>query len=58
MGKATTTWRTTRFDRTDIGRAVPDPSLRYPRILLPGMAHLLALGRAEWVDASLLCSAT
>ncbi len=42
------------FDRTDIGRAVPDPSLRYPRILLPGMAHLLALGHAGWVDASLL----
>ena len=44
------------FDRTDIGRAVPDPSLRYPRILLPGMAHVLALGRPEWVDVSyLLC---
>ena len=42
------------FDRTDIGRAVPDPSLRYPRILLPGMAHLLAMGHAGWVDASLL----
>jgi hypothetical protein len=44
------------FARTDIGRAVPDPSLRYPRILLPGMAHLLALGRAGWIDVSyLLC---
>ena len=44
------------FDRTDIGRAVPDPSLRYPRILLPGMAHLLALGRPGWIDVSyLLC---
>jgi hypothetical protein len=44
------------FDRSDIGRAVPDPSLRYPRILLPGMAHLFALGRPEWIDVSyLLC---
>ena len=43
--------------RSDIGRAVPDPSLRYPRILLPGMAYLLALGRPEWVDVSfLLCN--
>ena len=43
--------------RTDIGRAVPDPERRYPRILVPGMAHLLALGRAGWVDVSfLLCN--
>ncbi len=42
------------LDRTDIGRAVPDPSLRYPRILLPGLAHVFAMGHAEWVDASLL----
>jgi hypothetical protein len=40
------------LQRTDIGRAVPDPSLRYPRILLPGMAHHLAFGRPEWIDAS------
>jgi hypothetical protein len=40
------------LQRSDIGRAVPDPSLRYPRILLPGMAHVLALGRPEWIDAS------
>ena len=44
------------FDRSDIGRAVPDPSRRYPRILLPGIAHLLALGRPEWVDVSFLLS--
>jgi hypothetical protein len=45
------------LDRTDIGRAVPDPSLRFPRILLPGMAHLLAFGHPEWVDVSfLLCN--
>lgn len=44
------------FDRSDIGRAVPDPSLRYPRILLPGMAYLIAFGRAPWIDVSyLLC---
>ena len=42
------------LDRTDIGRAVPDPSLRYPRILLPAMAHLLAFGRPEWIDVSFL----
>jgi hypothetical protein len=40
------------LQRTDIGRAVPDPSLRYPRVLLPAMAHLLALGRAEWIDTA------
>ena len=38
------------FSRTEIGRAVPDPSLRFPRILLPALAHLLALGRTQWVD--------
>jgi hypothetical protein len=38
--------------RSDIGRAVPDPMLRYPRILLPGMAYLVALGRQPWVDVS------
>ena len=44
------------LDRGDIGHAVPDPSLRYPRILLPAMAHLLAFGRTEWIDVSyLLC---
>jgi hypothetical protein len=40
--------------RTDICRSVPDPALRYPRILLPGMAYLLALGRAAWIDAAYL----
>jgi hypothetical protein len=42
------------FYRNDIGRAVPDPARRYPRILLPAMAHLLALGRPEWIDVSYL----
>ena len=36
--------------RTEIGRAVPDPSLRYPRILVPGIAHILAFGRPQWID--------
>jgi hypothetical protein len=44
------------FDRSDIGQAVPDPWRRYPRILLPGIAHLLALGRPEWIDVSFLLS--
>ena len=38
--------------RTAIGRAVPDPALRFPRILAPGMAYLLALGHSEWVDSA------
>jgi hypothetical protein len=38
--------------RSDIGRAVPDPALRYRRILLPGLAYLMALGRARWIDVS------
>ena len=38
--------------RTDIGLAVPDRGLRYRRILLPGMAYLLALGRQPWIDVS------
>lgn len=38
--------------RSDIGRAVPDPLLRYRRILLPGMAYLAALGRQSWIDVS------
>jgi hypothetical protein len=38
--------------RSDIGRAVPDPLIRYRRILLPGMAYLAALGRERWIDVS------
>ena len=38
--------------RSDIGRAVPDPMLRFRRILLPGMAYLMALGRQRWIDVS------
>jgi hypothetical protein len=38
--------------RSGIGRAVPDPLLRYRRILLPGMAYLAALGRERWIDVS------
>jgi hypothetical protein len=40
------------LQRTDIGRAVPDPSLRYPRVLVPAMANVLALGRQEWIDTA------
>jgi hypothetical protein len=36
--------------RTDICRAVPDPGRRYPRILVPGLAYVLALGQQEWID--------
>ena len=38
------------LERGEIGRAVPDPALRFPRILVPGMAYLLALGHPQWVD--------
>jgi len=38
--------------QTEIGRAIPSPTIRYPRILLPGLAYLLALGRQRWIDAS------
>ncbi|HJZ96388.1 MAG TPA: hypothetical protein VKE70_07765 [Candidatus Solibacter sp.] len=38
--------------RTDICKAVPDPRRRYPRILVPGLAYLLALGRQEWIDGA------
>ena len=38
------------LDRTAVGRAVPDPARRFPRILVPGLAWLLALGRATWID--------
>jgi len=42
------------LDHSDVGAAVPDPSLRYPRILLPAMAYLLAFGRSEWVDPAFI----
>jgi hypothetical protein len=38
--------------RTEIGRALPGPAIRYPRILLPGLAYLLAFGQQRWIDAS------
>jgi len=41
------------MNRTDIGSAVPDPSRRFPRILVPGLAYLLALGRPAWIDPAL-----
>src|SRR5580658_7483876 len=45
--------------RTEIGRALPGPVIRYPRILLPGLAYLLALGQQHWIDASYIaCNLT
>ncbi|HEV3330572.1 MAG TPA: hypothetical protein VG096_06310 [Bryobacteraceae bacterium] len=39
--------------RTEIARALgPDGAYRYPRILLPAMAYLMALGRQDWIDRS------
>jgi hypothetical protein len=38
--------------QTEIGRAIPDPVFRYRRILLPGLAYLLALGQQRFIDAS------
>jgi hypothetical protein len=40
------------LDRSPIGRAVPDPARRFPRILVPGLAWLAALGRAQWIDGA------
>jgi hypothetical protein len=37
---------------TAIGRAIPNPAIRYRRILIPGLAYLLALGQQRWIDAS------
>src|SRR5579862_780128 len=34
----------------DLKAAVDAPWLRYRRILVPGLAYMLALGRANWVD--------
>jgi hypothetical protein len=42
------------LDRTPIGRAVPDPERRFPRILVPGLAWLVALGRAQWIDRAFI----
>ncbi len=36
--------------RTEIGRAIPDPAIRYGRILLPALAWLAALGNQHWID--------
>jgi hypothetical protein len=40
------------LDRNGIGRGVPDPGRRYPRILIPGLAWLLAFGNAHRIDAA------
>ncbi len=36
--------------RLGLDRFIDAPRLRYPRILVPGLAHLLALGRTERID--------
>jgi hypothetical protein len=40
------------FDSNGIGRYVDAPTTRYRRILLPGLAYLVALGRQDWIDRS------
>jgi hypothetical protein len=40
------------FFRHGLDRYVDAPRLRYRRILVPLAAHVLALGRAEWIDAA------
>lgn len=36
--------------QTDAVRYVDSPELRWRRILVPGLAHILALGRMDWID--------
>ena len=38
--------------QTEIGRAIPNPAIRYRRILLPGLAYVLAFGQQRFIDAS------
>jgi len=40
--------------RNGIGRYVDAPTTRYRRILLPGLAYLLAWGHQDWIDRSYL----
>jgi len=35
---------------TDLSRYVDAPRMRYRRILIPGLAYLLAAGRQQWID--------
>jgi hypothetical protein len=35
--------------RSDLAKAVEYPGLRYWRIFTPGLAHVLALGRSQWI---------
>ena len=42
--------------RTDIWRYLDEPRLRYRRILLPGMAYLLAAGRQSAIDAAYIAA--
>jgi hypothetical protein len=38
--------------RTDAAEYVDSPELRWRRILVPGLAHLLAFGRMDWIDGA------
>lgn len=38
----------------DAKRFMDDPKLRYPRILMPGLAWLAAFGEDRWIDAAFL----
>lgn len=36
----------------DYARVMDDPRLRYRRILVPGLAYLLAAGQTKWIDST------
>jgi hypothetical protein len=38
--------------RRGLARHIDDPRLRYQRILVPGLAYTVALGRAGWIDGA------
>jgi hypothetical protein len=40
--------------RTDFGIRIDNPPYRYQMILLPILAHIVALGREQWVPASII----
>lgn len=43
--------------RTDALEYVDSPELRWRRILVPGLAHILALGRMDWIDPAYIALA-
>jgi hypothetical protein len=42
------------FIRSDLQAYVDDPALRYRRILMPLLAHAVAMARSEWIDPAYL----